>query len=47
LEIYLQDHIKAWRMQPDGSYDREQASPGEVLQDVQRWFINQRKLGSC
>lgn len=42
LEIYLQDNIKTWRMQPDGSYKPASLSEGEQLIDVQRWFLNQR-----
>ena len=42
LEIYLQDNIKAWRMQPDGSYEPASPSEGGQLIDVQRWFLNQR-----
>ena len=42
LEIYLQDNIKTWRMQPDGSYKPASPSEGEQLIDVQRWFLNQR-----
>ena len=42
LEIYLQDNIKTWRMQPDGSYKPASPSKDEQLIDVQRWFLNQR-----
>lgn len=42
LEIYLQDNIKAWRMQPNGSYERAQAPKDGELVDVQRWFLDQR-----
>jgi polyphosphate kinase len=42
LDIYLQDNIKAWRMQPDGSYERMQAPKDGALIDVQRWFLEQR-----
>jgi polyphosphate kinase len=42
LEIYLQENIKAWRMQPDGSYERAQAPQDGALLDVQRWFLEQR-----
>jgi len=40
LEIYLQDNIKAWRMNADGCYKRLQPEEG-VLVDVQQWFIDQ------
>ena len=42
LEIYLQENIKAWRMLPDGSYERAQAPQDGALLDVQRWFLEQR-----
>jgi len=42
LEIYLQDTIKAWHMQADGSYQYVQADKGEKIIDVQRWFLGQR-----
>jgi polyphosphate kinase len=42
LEIYLKDNIKAWRMQPDGSYEYAQPPEGGELFDVQRWFLEQR-----
>jgi len=42
LEIYLQNNIKAWHMQPDGSYAYAQPSKDGELFDVQRWFLEQR-----
>lgn len=42
LDVYLQENIKAWRMQPDGRYTYAQPSEGEPLIDVQRWFLEQR-----
>ena len=42
LDGYLQDNIKAWRMQPDGSYERAQAPKDGELVDVQRCFLDQR-----
>jgi len=42
LDIYLQDNIKAWRMQSDGSYERAQAPKNGELVDVQRYFLDQR-----
>ncbi len=42
LEIYLQSDIKAWHMQPDGSYKQAQlADKGELL-NVQEWFLSQQ-----
>jgi len=42
LEVYLQKNINAWRMQPDGSYERAKPPENGSLVDVQRWFLNQR-----
>lgn len=42
LEIYLQDNIKAWRMQADGSYVYIQPQENAELIDIQRWFLLQR-----
>jgi polyphosphate kinase len=40
LDIYLQDNISAWGMQPDGGYKKMQESDDEPLIDVQAWFLN-------
>ncbi len=42
LEMYLKENIKAWHMQPDGSYVYAQPPKGEELFDIQRWFLEQR-----
>ncbi len=43
LDIYLQENIKAWQMQPDGSYIRIQAPEGTALIDIQSWFLEHRR----
>ncbi len=42
LDVYLQENIKAWHMQPDGSYVYAQAPEEGQLLDIQRWFLAQR-----
>ncbi|MFW5714626.1 MAG: polyphosphate kinase 1 [Brevefilum sp.] len=42
LEIYLQEQIKAWHMQPDGSYRYARPTEDGELLDVQRWFLEQQ-----
>ncbi len=42
LDIYLQDNIKAWRMQSDGKYERIKGSEKDSLIDVQSWFLKHR-----
>lgn len=41
LEAYLREDIKAWRMRPDGSYDRTTSKDGMPLIDIQEWFLSQ------
>jgi polyphosphate kinase len=43
LDIYLQDNISAWRMQPDGDYEKMQEADDEDLIDVQAWFLNRNR----
>jgi len=40
LEVYLRDHIKGWRMQPDGSYERAVALEDKELIDIHRYFLD-------
>jgi polyphosphate kinase len=42
LDIYLKDDIKAWKMLPDGEYERIIEPEGNHLLDVQSWFLKQR-----
>jgi len=42
LEVYLRKDIKAWHMQPDGSYERAVAPEEGSLVDIQRWFLSLR-----
>ena len=42
LDIYLQENIKAWRMQSDGKYERIKGSEKDSLIDVQSWFLKHR-----
>ena len=42
LELYFKDNIKAWHMQPDGSYVFAAKPEVGELFDVQRWFLDQR-----
>ena len=42
LEMYLQENIKAWHMQSDGSYEIARAAEGQELFDVQHRFLKQR-----
>ncbi|MFY9554367.1 MAG: polyphosphate kinase 1, partial [Blastocatellia bacterium] len=39
LDAYLQDNVKARRLQPDGNYERLQAAEGEETIDSQSHFI--------
>ncbi|MBL8162025.1 MAG: polyphosphate kinase 1 [Anaerolineae bacterium] len=39
LNTYLLDNQSAWEMQPDGSYQRVQPGPDDVLVDAQNAFI--------
>lgn len=41
LEVYLQENIKGWRMQADGTYERVQPPEEGELIDVQSWFLEQ------
>ena len=40
LAVYLREDIRAWIMQPDGSYLRTEAPEGQLLTDVQEWFMD-------
>jgi polyphosphate kinase len=42
LTIYLADNVKARMLQPDGSYVRIKAAPGEERMNAQEWFIAHR-----
>jgi polyphosphate kinase len=45
LETYMRDNVKARIMQPDGTYERAEAAPGETLINSQEWFIARRTPG--
>jgi polyphosphate kinase len=42
LEIYLRDNQLAYRMQPDGSYERKRPGEGEEQVNVQEWLMQMR-----
>jgi polyphosphate kinase len=44
LAAYLRDNVNAWRLCPDGSYQRVQPRPGEEEFDSQAFFINPQFL---
>lgn len=46
LEVYLADNVKARLMQPDGSYIRKQAAPGEPLVNAQQALLARRRQGN-
>jgi polyphosphate kinase len=42
LGVYLREDIKAWRMNPDGSYVRAPSEEDKRLVDVQYWLLDHR-----
>jgi polyphosphate kinase len=42
LAAYLQDNVKARRMQPDGSYQRPVVEAGQTPLNIQSWLLQQR-----
>jgi len=42
LETYLRDNQLAYRMQPDGSYERKRPGEGEERVNVQEWLMKMR-----
>jgi polyphosphate kinase len=46
LGMYLQDNLKARRMQPEGTYRRVTPGEGEVQINIQEWLLKERQRGS-
>jgi polyphosphate kinase len=42
LDVYLKKNIKAWQMQPDGGYERNQPDVGKELLDIQQYFLKRK-----
>ncbi|MCA8938337.1 MAG: RNA degradosome polyphosphate kinase, partial [Planctomycetes bacterium] len=44
LDVYLEDNVGAWELQPDGSYRRIVAASGEEARSAQQHLLNTLSL---
>jgi len=44
LEKYLNDNVKARRMNPDGTYERPKREPNDVPLNIQSWLLSQHAI---
>ncbi len=44
LKVHLKDNVQAWRLLPDGTYERTRPEPGEEPLSSQSWMIQHRGI---